>query len=203
MNTKRILTVSALWAAMTFSTTFSAMADILPLSEISAYLNTLKTAEAAFTQINDDGTISTGRIYIKRPGRIRFEYDPPNQTLVLAHANTVAIFDAKSNQPPETYPLKRTPLSIILAAEVDLVRARMVVGHEFDGTATVVTAQEPDSSEYGSIQLKFTGDPVELRQWIINDSSGGQTTVVLGDLKTGMELRNTIFNIELNLPVEN
>lgn len=180
-----------------------AFADKLPLSEVSDYLNDLKTAEAKFTQINDDGSVSTGRVFIKRPGRVRFEYDPPEKAMVLASANTVAIFDGRSNQPPETYPLGRTPLSVILARNVDLARANMVVGHAYDGTATVVTAQDPEHPEYGSIEMVFTGDPVELRQWVINDNSGGRTTVILGEMHTGMSLKSSLFNIELHLPRNN
>ena len=91
-----------------------ASAEKLSLNAISKYLNGLKTAQGEFTQINDDGTISTGQILIKRPGKMRFEYNPPESTLVVAGANTVVVVDKKSNQPPETYPLPRTPLSIIL-----------------------------------------------------------------------------------------
>lgn len=171
-----------------------AWADKLPLADISGYLNGLKTVEARFTQINDDGTTDTGTLYIKRPGKMRFEYDPPNSALVVASANAVYIADNKSNQPPETYPLRRTPLSIILARNVDLSREKMVVGHDYDGTATIVTAQDPENSEYGSIQMKFTDGPVQLRQWIVNDSGGSQTTVILGALTTGGTLSNRLFN---------
>jgi len=172
-----------------------AQAEILPLSDISRYLNDIGTAQGEFTQINDDGTISTGQIYIKRPGKVRFEYNPPESALVVAGSGAVVIVDTKSNQPPESYPLNRTPLSIILASKVDLDRADMVVGHSYDGTATTVTAQDPENAEYGNIQLLFTGNPVQLRQWVINDSGGGQTTVVLGDLKTGGALKNDLFDI--------
>jgi len=175
-----------------------AAAEKLSLNALSQYLNTMKTAKGAFTQINDDGTISTGTIYIKRPGKIRFEYNPPEETLVLASANTVAIFDPKTNQGPESYPLAKTPLSIILARTVDLASANMVTGHSFDGTATVITAQDPAHPEYGNIQLKFTGSPVELRQWIINDDSGSSTTVVLGELAKGGALPNALFDIDAN-----
>lgn len=173
----------------------TAMADKLPLKEISQYLNAMTSAEAAFTQLNDDGTISTGKLYIKRPGKMRFEYDPPEKAVVMATNNTVIVYDPKSNQQAEKYPLRRTPLSIILARRVDLDQARMVVDHGFDGTATSVTAQDPKNPEYGSIQLNFTGNPVELRQWIVNDANGGQTTVILRDLQTGGQLPNSLFNI--------
>ncbi|MCP9480904.1 outer membrane lipoprotein carrier protein LolA [Shimia sp. CNT1-13L.2] len=199
MKMLRFLSVPVLSLALAMP----AFADKLPLSEVSDYLNDLKTAEAKFTQINDDGSVSTGRVFIKRPGRVRFEYDPPEKAMVLASANTVAIFDGRSNQPPETYPLGRTPLSVILARNVDLARANMVVGHAYDGTATVVTAQDPEHPEYGSIEMVFTGDPVELRQWVINDNSGGRTTVILGEMHTGMSLKNSLFNIDLHLPHNN
>ena len=174
-----------------------AWAEQIPLAEISRYLNNMTTAKAPFTQINDDGSLSTGTLYIKRPGRVRFEYDPPVEALVVAGGGAVVIFDPKSNVEPETYPLSRTPLSIILAPTVDLDRANMVTGHGFDGTATIVQAQDPENPEYGNIQLSFTGDPVELRKWVINDSGGGQTTVILQSLETGGRLGDSLFNAQL------
>lgn len=173
-------------------------ADKLSLTEVSSYLNGLKTAQASFTQINDDGSLSTGKLFMHRPGKMRFEYDGPDAGVVVAGAGAVVIFDPKSNQRPETYPLRRTPLSVILARNVDLGRANMVVGHSFDGTATIVRAQDPEHPEYGSIDLMFTDSPVQLRKWVINDDAGGQTTVVLGALETGVKLSSRLFDTELN-----
>ncbi|MEP2782670.1 MAG: outer membrane lipoprotein carrier protein LolA [Pseudoruegeria sp.] len=172
-----------------------AMADKISLNALSVYLNNLQTAKGGFTQINGDGTISTGEIFIHRPGRVRFEYNPPEKSLVMAGGSMVAIFDGKSNTGPEQYPLKRTPLSLILERNVDLSRRKMVVGHSTDGPKTIVKAQDPEHPEYGNIQLVFTDNPVELRQWIITDGSGYQTTVVLGNLETGINLSARLFNI--------
>ncbi len=191
----RILKTLSLSVAIACVTAGASFADKLPLSSISDYLNGMTTAKGAFTQINGDGTISTGTIYIKRPGRVRFEYNAPDSGLVVAGSNTVVVYDKKSNQPPETYPLSRTPLSIILARNVNLGQAKMVTGHSYDGTATTVTAQDPDNPQYGNIQMKFTGPQPQLRQWIINDGNGGQTTVVLGDLKVGGSLANKLFDV--------
>lgn len=173
----------------------AAMAAPIPLAEISAYLNGFTAAQASFTQINPDGTLATGRLYIRRPGRIRFEYDPPDNALVIAAGGQVAIFDPKSNLPPEQYPLARTPLNLILAARVDLGRDRMVLGHHEDGATTRVIAQDPDRPEYGRIELVFTPNPTELRQWIVRDDAGSDTTVILGDLVTGGELSAALFDV--------
>lgn len=173
-----------------------AAARELSLPEISAYLNSLVKVEAAFTQINDDGTISTGRIYIWRPGRIRFEYDPPEESLVLAGRGQVAVFDARSNQPPEMFQLGLTPLSLILRSEIDLDRERMVVGFGSDGTTTAVVLQDPEYPEYGNIRLIFTADPIQLRQWVTTDSAGQTTTVILRDLKERRSFRLELFDID-------
>lgn len=169
-------------------------AEQVGLPAISDYFNGLTTAEATFTQVNDDGSLSTGRLYLHRPGRMRFEYDPPDQAVVIAGGGAVVIHDPKSNQPPESYPLRKTPLSILLARKVDLDRADMVVSHRFDGTDTIVTAQDPENPDQGRIDLYFGDEPVALKKWTIHDSAGGRTTVILGDMKTGGTLGSSLFS---------
>ncbi|MDP2063914.1 MAG: outer membrane lipoprotein carrier protein LolA [Phaeovulum sp.] len=173
----------------------SATAQGLTLDEISDYLNSLKNAEASFSQINADGSRSTGKLYISRPGQARFEYAPPEQTLVLASGGQVAIFDGKSNGTPEQYPLKRTPLNLVLARNVDLAKAETVVNLGSDASMTWVEAQDPEHPEYGSILLIFTPKPTTLRQWIIRDEFGSQTTVQLGEMKLGESYSNFLFDI--------
>ena len=174
----------------------AAMAQQLSLSEVSSYLNGLQTATGGFTQINGDGTISTGTIFIKRPGRVRFEYNPPDESLFVAGGGQVAVFDPRATPGVERFPLNQTPLSIILERNVDLTRTNMVTGHTSDGTTTTVTAQDPDNPEYGTIQMVFTASPVELRQWIVTDDTGQQTTVILGDLQKDGNVPDILFNIQ-------
>jgi len=133
-----------------------AAAQQLSLNAISSYMNGLQTAQGGFTQINADGTLSTGQI---------------------------------------CYPLNQTPLKIILERNVDFGRARMVTGHTSDGTTTTVTAQDPDNPQYGNIQMVFTANPIELRQWIVTDDVGSQTTVILNDLVSGGRIGDIKFNI--------
>ncbi|MGB3688249.1 MAG: outer membrane lipoprotein carrier protein LolA [Jannaschia helgolandensis] len=185
-------------AATLASLALPAWAEI-PVNQISGYLNSFTTAKSAFTQINGDGSISTGDLSIRRPGRARFDYDAPNKGLVIAGGGQVAIFDPVSNTPPEQYPLSQTPLSLILADNVNFGRSGMVVAHGGDSTQTAVTLQDPANPEYGNIQLIFTPNPVTLRQWVITDDAGSQTTVILGDMQTGVSLGSSLFNIPLEM----
>jgi len=172
-----------------------ARADRIPLDEISRYFNGFTTASGEFTQINPDGTLATGRIFIRRPGRVRFEYDPPEESLVMAGGGQVAIFDGRSNQGPTQYPLSRTPLNLILERNVDFSNRSMIVGHTDDGTTTTVVAQDPENPQYGSIRLVFSARPTELRQWVIRDDTGAETTVILGNMRFGGDLSAGLFNI--------
>lgn len=170
----------------------------ISLDRVSAYFNAFETARARFTQFNGDGTRSTGTLFMRRPGRARFEYDPPEETLVLAGGGQIAIFDGKSNlDRPEQYPLRRTPLYLILERNVDLDERDMVIGQRFDGTVTTIIAQDPENPQYGFLEMMFTDNPVALRQWVVVDGSGARTTIVLDDLVIGEELSSTMFSIRL------
>lgn len=182
-------------AALALMLPAAAQAAEVPLAQLSAYLNGLTMAEAEFTQKNADGSTSTGEIYIHRPGRMRFEYAPPNKALVIAGGGSVAVFDPKSNQPPAQYPLGRTPLSLILAPTVDLGEAKMVVDHHAQGADTVVVAEDPQHPDYGTITLVFSDDPVALKAWTVTDGTGAATTVTLSALKPVTALGDRLFDI--------
>lgn len=190
MNIKALALAPVLALAMAIP----AFAERISLNEISRYLNSLTTVTSEFTQVNPDGTISTGTVYIQRPGRVRFEYNN-DRTLVLASGGNVAIFDGKSNSGPQQYPLSQTPLSIILDANINLSRPNMVTGHVEQNNATIVTAQDPQRPQNGNIQMVFTS-PTELRQWIVTDDTGAKTTVILGELQKGGSIPSSRFSIQ-------
>jgi len=170
-------------------------AEVLSLRDLSRYLSDLKAVETNFTQVNADGSLNTGSLAIQRPGRMRFEYDPPSGALVVAGGGSLAIFDPVSNQPPEQYPLRRTPLNLILQRRVDLERSGMVLSHGGDDTATRVVVQDPERPELGTLEMVFSSNPVELRQWVITDEGGEQTTVILGALEPRDGFSSFLFNI--------
>lgn len=184
----------ALAPVLALALAFPAFAEKIPLNEISRYLNGIKTAQADFTQVNGDGSISTGVLYIHRPNRVRFEYKG-NKSLVLASAGQVAVYDGKSRSGPQQYPLSKTPLSLILAPNINLGKARMVTGYSEKKNTTVVTAQDPQHPEYGNIQMVFTANPTQLRQWVVTDDAGKRTTVILGDMRQGVSIPPSKFAI--------
>ncbi|KPQ06065.1 MAG: Outer membrane lipoprotein-sorting protein [Rhodobacteraceae bacterium HLUCCA12] len=199
MNRRSLILSIALVPALLGAPAALAQDERISLSELSRYFNSFEVAEAEFTQVNPDESISTGQLMIHRPGRVRFEYDPPEENLVLASGGSVNIFDARSNQGPTVYPLRRTPLNLILAEEVDLSRERMVVDHRAEGPTTIVVAQDPENPDYGTIELVFSADPIELRQWIVTDDMGRETTVILGDLELGGSLSSTLFSVDIEM----
>lgn len=191
---KRRTLLAGLAAGLVLAAPLPAAAKPLSLDDISAYLQGLTTARGRFTQTNADGTRSQGTFYLHRPGRMRIEYDAPDPALVVAGGSSLAIFDKKSNQGPQVYPLNQTPLNLLLSRQIDLRNDPMIIGHEPGALETSVIAQDPDHPEYGRIRLVFSSDPTALRQWVITDQSGQETTIVLGDLVEGEELSSFLFN---------
>jgi outer membrane lipoprotein-sorting protein len=174
-------------------------AEKISLNQISSYFNDMTTAEAQFSQITDMGETSTGRLFIRRPGRIRFEYDPPEATLVVVGGGQVAVFDPKSRDEPLRFPLRHSPLNLVLERKVDLAQRDMVVAHFEAESQTAVTLQDAENPDYGFIQLIFTNNPVQLREWIVQDNSGGRTQIVLDSLTEGGRLSNVLFNIQYEI----
>lgn len=168
----------------------------VPVEELSAYFNGIRTLEARFNQNNADGTSSAGTLYMRRPGRARFEYDPPDASLVLAGGGQVAIFDGRSNSgSAEQYPLRKTPLYVILERNVDLDRREMVVDHFGDTKSTTLVAQDPDRPENGRVELVFQNDPLTLSGWVVVDGSGSRTVVQLSKIRLGGSFSPSLFSI--------
>lgn len=166
------------------------------LKQISDYLDTLTSVESDFVQFNPDGSKQTGTMYLKRPGKVRFEYDGEDAPLVLISGGQVAVFDPLSNEPPFRFPVSATPLDTILGRDVDLTDGSLNTHIMESGEFTVVNAQDPKFAEYGYVSLVFDTDPMLLRQWVVIDGSGQQTAIALKQIKHGVEIKSSIFNIQ-------
>lgn len=170
-------------------------ADARDLTRISNYLNGISTMEGHFVQVGHDGELSEGTFYLRRPGRIRFEYRPPNPALVIADGTWVGVYDTRLNT-LDRIPLGSTPLSILLKKDVDLKTENAVRAIERAPGLMRVTAVDPKEPDQGSITLVFADNPLELRQWIVVDKQGLTTTVALSDMRSNVELSPKLFFIE-------
>ena len=172
-------------------------ADPYSLANISQYLSNLKCLKADFSQINADGTISSGIIFIKRPGRMRFEYHKPDKTLVLVSAGALAIFDPKGDQGPVTYPIRNNPISLILKGEVDMQNSGVVENYVVSIEEAVLMIRDPNKPERGSVELVFKGAKPELEKFTIKDENGSSTSILLKDIEYPKEINETLFSIIL------
>ena len=171
------------------------LAEKISLNKISDYINGLTTLQADFEQINSDGSIDKGKLYIRRPGRMRLEYTDPNNALVIAGAGSVAIFDDKSKNGPTLFPLKKTPLNLLLKKNVDLSKNEMITEHTANNENTFIVAKDPKRKSQGSIKMVFSNSPVSLQGWTITNQSNQKTKIILDKLDKKTKIPLYLFNI--------
>ena len=174
-------------------------AEKISLLNISNYLDSIKKVSGSFTQINSDKTVSTGRIFLFRPGRMRMEYKTPDNSLVIVGGSQIAVFDSKSNTHPRVFPLRKTPLKILLEKKINLKTSDIITRHEEVENSTVVVLQDPKLSSYGSLKLVFTDHPVTLRQWVITNEMSDQTVLKFKDFINQPNMSSNKFNISLEI----
>lgn len=191
---KRLL-LTAITATALFISAFASAAyaqNARDLARISAYLNGIGTLAGDFVQIDPDGILSEGQFFMRRPGRIRFEYREPNPALVVADGTWVGIVDKRYDSVTRL-PLIKTPLNLILKANVDLSEEGAITHIDRSDGQLRVVAQDPDDPDAGSVTMVFGDNPLELRQWIVDDPQGGVTTVALSALRSDVEIPGALF----------
>ncbi|MFW5833519.1 MAG: LolA family protein [Pseudomonadota bacterium] len=164
------------------------------IGRVERYLNGIETLRAGFTQIAPDGALATGRLYLHRPGRMRFEYDPPEHLLMVATDWRVVMQDTRTLQ-TNTVPVSRTPLAPLLEETVRLSDAVTVrdVGKVND--ELYLTLYKTDEPGLGELELVFGQRPIELRRWRVLDAQGKITQILLEDLETNVRLERDLFTL--------
>ena len=190
---------SIVLCVLCFFAASSTQAEKASLAEISRYLDQHKVLTAKFAQISYDGSRADGKIFLKRPGRLRFEYQDPNNVVVLVAEKRITIFDYKSDSQPTSYPVSNSPLSLLLDDEIDFTKDSMVLDHSYDGSLTRVTLNNPEHQEFGQITLIFEQDPLRLSQWQVTNQVGERILVMLNDLEYDVVMYDTLFNITFNI----
>ena len=169
--------------------------ETLQLQRFAAYLNGIRTMTARFRQVASNGAVAAGKLWVARPGRMRFEYDPPNPITLLADSNYVYYWDKELKQASK-YELRSTPAWFLLRDPVSFGSDVTVTAIQHAGAAIGVTVVETAQSDVGSLTLVLTDNPPVLRQWIVVDQQGKTTTVTLSDLQFGMALDPALFQYQ-------
>lgn len=167
-------------------------ADQALVNRAATYLQGLTEAKARFVQTDARGAQSTGSLYLRRPGKARFAYDPPSGLLVVSDGGNVSIQDQRLKT-FDRYPLAMTPLSLFLAKQIRFDKSVQItrVTRFADGFA--ITARDARRQAEGQITLNFTDTPLALAGWTITDAQGGATRVRLTGLTRVSGLANTLF----------
>ena len=170
--------------------------DLVAFERLSDYLNGIHSMRGNFLQIDPNGAAEQGDFYIVKPGKMRFEYQPPNPTLVVSDGKTVAVFNKQLNT-VDTYPLYATPLNLLLSDDVKLQNNQNVMGLTRQSGELIVYVKSGSGGRTsgGNITITFADSPLELRQWTIVDAQGLSTTVSLRDVQTGVDLPDKFFTL--------
>jgi outer membrane lipoprotein-sorting protein len=161
----------------------AATVDAAAVQRAEAYLNALRGLRARFLQIAQNGASAQGTAWISRPGRMRFDYDPPEPLLLVAAGGQVMLLDRELRQ-PSVAPASSTPLGLLLRDPIRLSGDITVTATERSGGLLRITMQRTGAPAEGRLSLVFAEQPFELRQWAVVDAQGRETRVTLYEVDT-------------------
>jgi outer membrane lipoprotein-sorting protein len=169
------------------------------VEKLSAYLSSIQSMVGDFVQVGPDGTRTAGKFYVQKPGRVRFDYEPPNPVDVVADGNNVVIQD-RNLKTQTQYPLSQTPLRYLLADQIDIAHDTSLVAVSQDNTFISLTIEEQQLL-VGThrMVLMFTAKDLQLRQWTITDPQGYETTVAVYNIDTVHKPDPALFAINYDM----
>ena len=162
------------------------------LKQIEAYFNSITTLQARFLQVASTGAMTQGTLSLKRPGRMRFEYDAPSPILLVSNGTWLVFQDNELEQTTHV-PLGSTPLSVLVEDPVDLETDIEVLDVRRNPGVIRLLMRMRDDPEAGLVQMVFSHSPLALRQWVITDAQGVEVKVALLETRRGMVLKNDLF----------
>jgi outer membrane lipoprotein-sorting protein len=169
------------------------------LDRISAYLNAIHTLKSGFIQLGPQGQLDQGEFLLDKPGRLRFAYDPPNPTLIVATGGKIYVKNNRLNT-VQNYDVSDVPLDLLLGDNVNLKRNNAITSIDVRSDALVLHARTTSNRQQGNITLVFSNPGIELRQWTVMDNQGATTRVVLHDPVTGVALDDALFEVPVKNP---
>jgi outer membrane lipoprotein-sorting protein len=157
------------------------------VDRVTDWMQGLKTLTATFVQIAPDGALTTGRLWIQRPGQMRMQYDPPANILLVTTDWRLVFYDATSKQ-VNYIPVAQTPIGFLLSKNPNFGDEVLIRDVRIEGGEIVITAFRKGAEDQGSVQLVFAERPVELRRWTVLDPGGTKTVVTLSDVRTDQKI---------------
>jgi outer membrane lipoprotein-sorting protein len=161
--------------------------------EIEKYFNSIRTLKARFVQTNPNGSIIQGTFYVRRPGRLRFEYDPPSQLKIVADGFQVTMWDPTTKDFGQ-WPIGWTAVSFLVKDPMSLSGDLRVEKLERVNGLIEATMSQTKKPKDGKVIVRFSENPLTWRGWTIIDSRGQQVSVALTDMQTGMQLADSLFS---------
>jgi len=172
------------------------------LRQVQAYMDGVESLEAEFRQHAPNGNVATGRLYLERPGYVRFDYTDETPFLIVADGTTLNFIDYEIGQVTK-WPLKKTPLRALLGGSIDLASLQANISRGRPGLEDLIllSARDPENPEQGEITLYFMPDdamPTGLRLlgWNVLDAKGETTEVALTDQQVNVSLDDALWTFE-------
>jgi outer membrane lipoprotein-sorting protein len=190
---RTLFTVVLSAVALLFAAALPAQAQgQVGVPEIEKYLNAIRTMQARFVQTNPNGSIIQGTFYVRRPGRMRFEYDPPSQLKIVADGFQVTMWDPTTKDFGQ-WPIGWTAASFLVKDPLSLSGDLRVEKLDRVNGLIEATMSQPKRPQDGKVIVRFVENPLTLRGWTIIDSRGQQVSVALNGMQTGMQLADSLF----------
>lgn len=163
-----------------------------PVSKAEAWFDGISTMQADFTQVASDGTSATGKLHLRRPHRMKIIYDL-DEPLILLTTPVWLHVDRPEDKRVTSYPIRETPLSLILREKVQLRSSDFETRHTVRNGVTEIMLIRDTGEGAGELTLEFTNKPFVLRKWTIRDAADVTTTVTLQNMKFGHSYENKFF----------
>jgi outer membrane lipoprotein-sorting protein len=173
----------------------SAAAAVSPglAQAIADHFSAVKTMQGEFVQFGPRGDQTSGKFFIERPGKLRFNYDSPSPMRVIADGSNVVVGNVQLKT-WDTYPLSKTPLSLLLASKIDL-SADMVRSVKAEPALTTIVLGSRTIFGDSTITMMFDSKSYDLRQWTVTDNQGKDTSVVINNVKSNVSFDESVFRI--------
>lgn len=166
------------------------------LTTVQAHLKSTRSMTADFVQTDRNGQRLTGKLTLKRPGKIRFQYQKGVPLLIVGDGSRLTMIDYEVNQ-VQSWPVKNSPLGALLDPDRDLSKYAKLVPTGNDSVLSV-EVKDPKRPEYGTITMVFVRDGaapagLRLRGWVALDSQNNRTRIDLSNQKFNVEVADSAF----------